>query len=299
VTGTPDPARLEIISATPTPFTPDGDLDRVAWRACLARLAPVVDGLFVAGTTGEFPALTDGERLDLFEDALAAVGPARLVAHVGAAGTRQAVGLTRSAVAAGVVRLAAITPYYLPASERAVLTHFGRLAEAAAGTAGTSGAAMYGYLYPDRTQVGLDPAVIGELAAAGVRGLKISGAASRLVEHYVEQAPAGFSVWSGADRDLVRVARCGGAGLVSGVSSAAPWAFVALRDALAAGADQAEIAVRQQAVDAMVDTFDSIAAMKAGLAERGIAGPLCRMSVDPPDPAALGTIRRTVRAMPG
>ena len=293
MTGTPRPARLEIIAATPTPFTADGDLDRVAWRACLGRLAPVVDGLFVAGTTGEFPALTDGERLHLFEDALEAVGPARVVAHVGAAGTRQAVALTRAAVAAGVLRLAAITPYYLPASQQAVLTHFGRLAEAAAG------AAMYGYLYPDRTQVGLDPSAIGSLAAAGIRGLKISGAASELVEQYVERAPEGFSVWSGADRDLVRVARCGGAGLVSGVSSAAPWAFVALRDALAAGAGEAEIAVRQRAVDAAVDAFDSIAAMKSGLAELGLAGPLCRMSVDPPDPAALETIRRTVRAMPG
>ena len=52
-----------VYSAVPTLFSGDGELDRDANRALYKLVAGLVDGLFVAGTTGEFPALDDAERL--------------------------------------------------------------------------------------------------------------------------------------------------------------------------------------------------------------------------------------------
>jgi len=52
-----------IFSAVPTLFGPGGELDLDANRALHKFVAGWVDGLFVAGTTGEFPALEDAERL--------------------------------------------------------------------------------------------------------------------------------------------------------------------------------------------------------------------------------------------
>ena len=46
----------EVLSAVTTPFLADGDVDLLGFRRNLERLEKVVDGVFVAGTTGEFPA---------------------------------------------------------------------------------------------------------------------------------------------------------------------------------------------------------------------------------------------------
>ncbi len=56
-----------VFAAVPTLFGGDGELDAAANRALYKHVAGQLDGLFVAGTTGEFPALDDAERLTLIE----------------------------------------------------------------------------------------------------------------------------------------------------------------------------------------------------------------------------------------
>jgi 4-hydroxy-tetrahydrodipicolinate synthase len=73
-----------IFSAVPTLFSSDGEVDLDANRALYKLVAGLVDGLFVAGTTGEFPALDDAEKLSLFALALGEAGPDRVIAHIGA-----------------------------------------------------------------------------------------------------------------------------------------------------------------------------------------------------------------------
>ena len=86
-----------------------------------------VDGVFIAGTTGEFTALDDAERDTVLTEALAVFGPERVYHHVGAASARQAERLTARAVALGARNLAAITPYYLPAGPRSLVDYYRRL----------------------------------------------------------------------------------------------------------------------------------------------------------------------------
>ncbi|HJZ27302.1 MAG TPA: dihydrodipicolinate synthase family protein, partial [Streptosporangiaceae bacterium] len=61
---------LVVFSAVPTLFSSDGEVDTGANRALYKFVAGLLDGLLVAGTTGEFPALDDAERLALIELAL-------------------------------------------------------------------------------------------------------------------------------------------------------------------------------------------------------------------------------------
>ena len=119
-----------VYSAVPTLFGPDGELDPGANRALYRLIAGLVDGMLVAGTTGEFPALEDAERLSLFELALAEAGPDRVIAHIGAPDTRHAIRLARAAVALGATRIAAITPYYLPARPDELAGHYRRIRDA-------------------------------------------------------------------------------------------------------------------------------------------------------------------------
>ena len=107
---------IQLIPAVPVPFLADGALDEKGLAPLYGFLDDAgVDGVFVSGTTGEFPALDDAERDVVLTEALAVFGPERVYAHVGAASARQAERLAARAVALGATTLAAITPYYLPA----------------------------------------------------------------------------------------------------------------------------------------------------------------------------------------
>ena len=162
-----------VFSAVPTLFGASGELDPDANRALYKLVAGLVDGLFVAGTTGEFPALEDAERLALFELALAEAGPDRVIAHIGAPDARHASRLAQAAAALGAERIAAITPYYLPARPDELTTHYRRIRDAAPGPE------LYAYIFPERTGLHVPPPLFAQVAdAAGLAGAKVSGSAA-------------------------------------------------------------------------------------------------------------------------
>jgi 4-hydroxy-tetrahydrodipicolinate synthase len=273
-----------VFSAVPTLFGADGELDPGANRALYELVAGLVDGLFVAGTTGEFPALEDAERLSLFELALAEAGPDRVIAHIGAPDARHAARLARAAVALGATRIAAITPYYLPARPDELAGHYRRIRDAAPGPE------LYAYIFPERTGLHVPPPLFAQVAGlAGLAGAKVSGSASAELPGYVAAAP-GLRIFSGNDASPWASMRAGGAGVISGRSSAYPEVYAALRH------DEAE----QERLDRIVGLGASIGRLKHALRVRGVAGsPAARMTVDPPDPGLAAAIAAEVTAAAG
>ncbi len=279
-----------LVSAVPTPFTGDGGLDRAGLVPYYRFLdAAGVDGVFTAGTTGEFVGLDADERDAVLTEALEVFGPERVYHHVGAATTRQTEELTRRAVALGARNLAAITPYYLPAGPRALVEHYRRVGDAA------GDARVFVYLYAVRTTTTVTPDQLAELAAIpSVVGAKISGEPASRVAEFLDAAPDGFEVLSGNDVTFGDVVGAGAAGVVSGVSSAFPGPFVALADALRRGDAHAAAAAQDRVKKAVEAIGGSIAAMKAVLAIRGLAGGPTRVALDPPTPAQLEALRVAV-----
>ena len=273
-----------VLSAVPTLFDADGELDAGANRALYKLVAGLLDGLLVAGTTGEFPALEDAERLSLFELALAELGPDRVIAHIGAPDARHAARLARAAVALGATRIAAITPYYLPARPDEVAGHYRRIRDAAPGPE------LYAYIFPERTGLTVPPPLLAEVAeAAGLAGAKISGSASAELAGYVAAAP-GLRIFSGNDASPWATMRAGGAGVISGRSSAYPEVYGALRH------DEGQ----QLRLDRIVALGASVGRLKHALHVRGLAGSAAgRMTIDPPDPALAAAIEAEVAATAG
>ncbi len=270
-----------VFSAVPTLFGASGELDPDANRALYKLVAGLVDGLFVAGTTGEFPALEDSERLALFELALAEAGPDRVIAHVGAPDARQAGRLAQAAAALGAERIAAITPFYLPARPDELTTHYRRIRDAAPGPE------LYAYIFPERTGLPVPPPLFAQVAdAAGLAGAKVSGSASADLADYVAATP-GLAIFSGNDANPAATMRAGGAGVISGRSSAYPEVYAAL------GKDPAE----QGRLDRIVALGASIGRIKHALGVRGLAGTAARMTVDPPDPDTAAAIAAEVAAL--
>ncbi len=270
-----------VFSAVPTLFGASGELDPDANRALYKLVAGLVDGLFVAGTTGEFPALEDSERLALFELALAEAGPDRVIAHDGAPDARQAGRLAQAAAALGAERIAAITPFYLPARPDELTTHYRRIRDAAPGPE------LYAYIFPERTGLPVPPPLFAQVAdAAGLAGAKVSGSASADLADYVAATP-GLRIFSGNDANPAATMRAGGAGVISGRSSAYPEVYAAL------GKDPAE----QGRLDRIVALGASIGRIKHALGVRGLAGTAARMTVDPPDPDTAAAIAAEVAAL--
>ena len=277
-------SRLDVITAVTTPFTESGELDLPAARRLYGLVAATTGNLFVAGTTGEFPALDDTERITLFEAALEAAGPDHVIAHIGAPDARHARRLAAAAVAAGARRLAAITPYYLPASPGEIAAYYREVATATAGTE------LYAYLYPERTGVTVTPQQLASLAAdCSLAGAKLSGDAGAGMRDYAAAVPEGFRLYTGRDDELPLAAEAGIAGVVSGLSSAFPELYVRLADALADGrADEA--AQCQAAVERIFAAGRTIAHLKYVLALRGVTGRTGRMTIGTVDDESAASV---------
>jgi len=271
-----------VYSAVPTLFGPDGETDPGANRALYRLLAGLVDGMLVAGTTGEFPSLEDAERLSLFELALAEAGPDRVIAHIGAPDARHAIRLARAAVALGATRIAAITPYYLPARPDELTGHYRRIREA------VPGPELYAYIFPERTGLAVAPSLFAEVAqAAGLAGAKISGSASADLAGYVAAAP-GLRIFSGNDANPWATMRAGGAGVISGRSSAYPEVYAALRRDPGG----------QEQLDRIVALGASIGRIKHALHVRGLVGSAAgRMTIDPPEQELAAAIAAEVAGL--
>jgi 4-hydroxy-tetrahydrodipicolinate synthase len=278
-------------SAVPTLFDGDGEVDTGANRALYKFVAGLLDGLFVAGTTGEFPALDDAERLALIELALAEAGPDRVIAHIGAPDARHSARLARAAVALGATRIASITPYYLPARADELTAHFCRIRDAAADPE------CYAYIFPERTGLTVSPSLFAQVARdAGLTGAKISGRSAASLADYVAAAP-GLRIFSGDDTNPAATMRAGGAGVVSGRSGAYPEVYAALTAALNVP-DPDAAALHQQTLDRIVALGASIGRVKCALQLRGLGGTAARMAVDPPSAETAAAIADAVAALP-
>jgi 4-hydroxy-tetrahydrodipicolinate synthase len=190
-----------------TPFAPDGSLDLDACRALARHLVEHgSEGLVLAGTTGEGPTLSDGEKLALFDAVLDEVGDdARVIANTGTYDTAHSVHLTRDARRLGVHGFLAVTPYYNKPPAEGLARHFAAIAAAA------DGLPVIIYNIPQRVILNLEPALIARLARESANVVAVKQATTDL-----EQArailEAGLVLYAGNDDLLAPFLELGGSG---------------------------------------------------------------------------------------
>ncbi|MGO1411620.1 MAG: dihydrodipicolinate synthase family protein [Microbacterium sp.] len=285
--------RRDILTAIPTAFREDGSLDIDGSRAIFRHVAKSGnEGAFVLGTTGEFPAIDHAEFAQIVEAALDELsGAMRVVVHVGAASTFEAVRLVQKARELGAREFAAVTPYYLPASDDGMYAYYDAL------SAAVGDGQLYVYAFPNRTGNAVSPELLARLAALpNVVGVKASELTLDEIAAYREATPDGFVVYTGADRDLIAAGERGADGVVSGVSSVLPKPFRALAEAAESG-DAERIAGAQADVDDLVSVIGGdMPRMKAALRRMGVVDARSRMALDEPGETAVAEIIRVVEA---
>ncbi len=271
----PVPRASGLLSAMVTPLGPDGRLDTAALGRYLPWLAARgVDGVFLAGTTGEGPLLSVLERRRLLEATLAVARPLglRVVAHVGAATTRAARQLARHAAAAGADAVAAVTPWFYGLDAAALADHFAAVAEAAAGVP------FFLYNIPQAARNRVTPELVAAVAQrvpnlAGLKDSQGEGAVlASLVAAGRAACPGGFAVFCGGDGLALEALEAGADGIVSGNASTVPEPFADLLHAFRAG-DLAAARKAQARIDAVRQALRhgaDIGLYKAALAARGV-----------------------------
>lgn len=201
-----------------TPFSPHEDVDYEA----LGRLADFViardfcDSLIVTGTTGEFHALTDEERVEIWKTVAAANrGRVPLVAGVGAASTRGAVRFTRLATEMGFDVVMCVSPFYSKPTQEGLRRHLTAVASA-------TPLPVLLYNIPLFTGVNLEPDTVERLAEIpNIRGIKEeAGIQPTQATAYALRTPPDFSLYCGDDTMVLQVLPQRGVGVVSGGSQA-------------------------------------------------------------------------------
>src|SRR3990172_10445712 len=122
-----------IFPPIPTPFDATGELDLKALAANLEKWNRYpLAGYVVLGTNGEFPYLSETEKLTYFEAARKSIPSTRLfMAGTGCESAHSTVALTRRAAALGADVAILITPsYYKSRMDAAGLSHYYQIGRA-------------------------------------------------------------------------------------------------------------------------------------------------------------------------
>jgi dihydrodipicolinate synthase/N-acetylneuraminate lyase len=259
-----------------TPFTPDGSavsLD-VTDQYVQFLIEKGVNGVFVAGTTGEGLLLSVEERIALFERvAESAKDRIAVIAHVGDVNTRNAVKVAQGARDRGIRAVSAVLPYFYPLDETAIFNHLKSIAES------VPELAFYVYNIPGNTVNNFTPALFRRLAneVENFVGVKTSSPDFFLLKEYLYAGGDELDVFVGTDALDFPGLVCGAKGLISGNSSAFPEPFVRLYAAVLDG-DLDTGRKMQKCIDELRDITNDgryLSMFKLGLQMRGIpVGPI-------------------------
>jgi 4-hydroxy-tetrahydrodipicolinate synthase len=213
-----------LLTAMITPFKADGSVDYAAAEKLAAMLvADGSDGVVVSGTTGESPALSDDEKIELVKAIKQAIPGKNVVAGTGSNDTHHSVKLSERAMKAGADALLAVVPYYNKPPQEGMYQHFKAISEA--------GPTIM-YNIQGRTAVNMTAATTLRCAELpGILGVKEASGDLDQIGLVCAGRPATFKVWSGDDSWTLPVMAVGGYGVICVVSHLAGRAMKSLIEA--------------------------------------------------------------------
>lgn len=200
-----------VLTAMVTPFNESNELDLEKTEQLVEYLiANGSDGLVVGGTTGEWPTLTEEEKLQLFEQVVKVVnGRAKVIAGTGTNSTESSIAITKEASKTGVDGIMLVTPYYNKPSQEGLYQHFKAIADA------TTLPIML-YNIPGRSVVDMSTETTIRLSKIDniVCTKDATGDLDRMSE-IIEQTDNDFSLYCGDDGLTLPSLAVGSAGVVS------------------------------------------------------------------------------------
>lgn len=204
-------------TALVTPLNENG-IDFSQFRRLIEwQISEEIDGLVIAGTTGEGSTLTDEEHREAVRFAVEVVnGRVPVIAGTGSNDTDYAVDLTRYCCEVGADAMLVVTPYYNKATQKGLVKMYNVIADA-------STKPILLYNVPSRTGVNIEPKTYRELAEhPQIVGIKeANGNISKIVETFSLVGDM-LDIYSGNDDQIVPLMSMGGQGVISVLSNIMP-----------------------------------------------------------------------------
>lgn len=277
-----------------TPMTADGGLDWPAWDRLLDFHAREgTDGIVVAGTTGESPALTLDEIEELSSRAVARCsGKLKVIIGAGTHSTSSTVARTRILSRLGVDAVMLVAPYYNKPPQEGLYRHFMAAADA-------SEVPVILYNVPSRTAVDLLPGTIARLARhPQIVAVKDASASLIRARELLASCPHEFAVLSGDDATAIEWMGVGARGVISVTANVAPRRMHEACEA-ALGGDLAAARVLDADLQLLHrDLFVEAnpIPVKWAVARMGLIGNAIRLPLVDLSPAHHDTVVRAMRA---
>lgn len=203
--------------ALATPFTDTG-IDFGALRRLIdMHVTQGTDAIIVLGTTGEPSTMTEAER----ESVLCAAseyleGRLPLIAGCGANSTAEATRMASRAKKLGADGILCVTPYYNRPSQKGLIEHFTRVADA-------TDLPVIAYNVPHRTGIDMEPETALALCRhPNIRALKEARADVAKTAETMRLCGEWLTLYSGSDELTLPLLSLGAAGVISVAANVLP-----------------------------------------------------------------------------
>ena len=284
-----------ILAPVVTPFTPSGGIDGDGFVSNIrAHLGAGLQGIVVAGSTGEAALLDEDERSRLVELARGAVSSDHtLLVGTGAESTRAVIARNRAAADRGADGVLVVAPHYYgdAMTPDALREHYLRIADA-------SPIPVLLYTIPKYMHFALPAEVVSDLARhENIVGMKDSSGDAALLRGYLASQSDSFKVLTGSGVLLGEALTLGAYGSILAVALFAP--ALALDVVRTARDDRSAVPAVQARLTPMAARIVGgmgVAGVKAALDHVGLTGGAPRPPLRPLAPVALETLRSLMLA---
>ncbi len=214
-----------VIPALVTPMREDESINYEVLEELVERLVVAgVNGLFCLGTSGEFYALNEREKINIARTVVtASAGRVPVYAGTGMPCTTDVIHLSQLLATCGIQAVSVVTPYYIAPDQQQLCRHYREIA-------GAVDLPIILYNIPGRTGLNLSAETVGELAQIpNVVGIKDSSGKLENIHDYMKVTdPKHFAVLAGSDSMILDALICGGAGTIASSGNIIPEKLVQL-----------------------------------------------------------------------
>jgi len=194
-----------------TPMTAAGSPNLESVQLLVERfVAEGLNGLYVTGSTGQWPLLSVAERKAILEATVeAAAGRLTIMAHVGAMTTPEAVELAKHAAKAGADAISTVAPIYYGYSSDVVFQHYHEI-----GAAGELPLYVYHFEPAHKLGIGIQDYAQRLLAIPNIAGLKMTSFDLNLIGLLHKATADRLKLFSGADELMAHAILSGVVGAI-------------------------------------------------------------------------------------
>ena len=220
-----------IITAMLTPFDKEGEVKTDALRDLVDfQVEGGVNGLFLCGTAGSGALMRRDQRKTVFKTVTeSSYCELKILAHVGAPSTEEAVDLARYAEDVGCHAVGAVPPYFVKPDHESLMEHFRVIA-------GSVNIPVYVYNMPRIVLNEVSPEMMVKLMdVPNIIGVKDSSRDFINVLKYLQMLPDSFEVICGTDSYIYPAVHMGARGAITGYANAFPEIYSRFWDIITKG----------------------------------------------------------------